>query len=218
MSSEPGSLLELALDPGIEPPDDAISERILDAALALSAASGLRNLTMDDVARRARVGRMTVYRRFGDKARLVESLAVRESRRCLAALDAAAPPAAPIEDQIAEGFVTSLRIAREHPLLNRLARLEPESVLEAFVADQSAIFAAARGFLAARLRAAQEAGVLGPVSVDEAAELLVRLALSFVLIQETVLPLDDEERVRDVARRLIAPVLTSRGPLARRLD
>lgn len=207
MAAEPVTLLARALDPNVEPPSDPASERILDAALALAAASGIRHLTMDDVARRARVGRMTVYRRFGDKGRLIEALVVRESRRCLAELDAAIGPDAAIEDQIAEGFVSSLRIAREHPLLNRLARFEPETVLDALVADGGAVFAAGRAFVAARLRASQDAGVLGAVDVDEAAELLVRLAFSFVLIQESVLPLEDEERAGALARRLIAPVL-----------
>ena len=205
MASEPLALLARALDPEVEPPSDVLSERVLDAALALGAESGVRRLTMDDVARRAGVGRMTVYRRFGDKERLVEALGVREMRRCLAALDAAIAPDAPIEEQIAEGFVTSLRLAREHPLLNRLARLDPETVMRALVED--GIFAAARAFLAARLRESQAAGVVGPIDVDATSEVLVRLAFSFVLIQESVLPLDDEEQVRDVARRLIAPVV-----------
>lgn len=209
MATEPLELLARALDPQVEPPGDALSERVLDAALALGAASGLRHLTMDDVARRARVGRMTVYRRFGDKQRLVEALEVREMRRCLARLDAAIGPDAPIEDQIAEGFVTSLRIAREHPLLNRLARLEPETVLRALAGDGGAVFAAARAFLAERLRESQQAGVVGAIDVEAAAEVLVRLAFSFVLIQESVLPLDDDDRARDVARRLIAPVVAS---------
>jgi AcrR family transcriptional regulator len=209
MAAEPVALLARALDPSVEPPSDPMSERILDAAMALAAASGIRHLTMDDVARRARVGRMTVYRRFGDKGALIEGLVVRESRRCLAELDAAIGPDAAIEDQVAEGFVTSLRLAREHPLLNRLARFEPEAVLDALVADGATVFAAARAFLAARLLASQQAGVLGPVDVDAAAELLVRLAFSFVLIQDSVLPLDDESRVREVARRMIAPVLSA---------
>ena len=202
------ALLARALDAAVEPPDDAISERVLDATLDLAAASGIRNLTMDDVARRAGVGRMTVYRRFGDKTRLVEALAVREGRRCLAELDAAARPDQPIADQVAEGFVTSVRLAREHPLLNRLARIEPESVLRALTADRGAMFALARTFLAERLRAAQKAGTLDrKVAVDEAAELLVRLSFSFALIEDSVLPLEDPDRARDVARRLIAPIL-----------
>jgi AcrR family transcriptional regulator len=203
----PAGLLELALDPSVEPPSDALSERVLDAALALAAASGLRNLTMDDVAKRARVGRMTVYRRFGSKEQLVEALTVRETRRCLAELDAAAPPDAPIADQVAAGFATSLRLGREHPLLGRLARLEPETVVEAFAADGGRLLSLLREFVAARLRLSQDAGVLGPVAVEEAAELLVRLSLSFVLIQDSALPLEDEESAREAARRLILPVL-----------
>jgi AcrR family transcriptional regulator len=208
MAAEPVTLIARALEGGVEPPDDAVSEKILDAALELAAASGIRHLTMDDVARRAGVGRMTVYRRFGDKTRLVEALAVREGRRCLAELDAATRPDQPIADQVAEGFVTSLRLAREHPLLSRLARIEPESVLRALTADGSALFALARAFLAGRLREAQEAGTLGrQVPVEEAAELLVRISFSFALIEDSALPLDDDDRARDVARRLIAPIL-----------
>ncbi len=201
------TLLERALDPRIEPPTDDLSGRILDAALELAAASGIRNLTMDEVARRAGVGRMTVYRRFGDKGALVEALAVRESRRCLKELDGAIGPEAPIKDQVAAGFVTSLRLAREHPLLNRLGRFEPEAVLAALRADGAAVFAAARAFVAARLLASQEAGVIGEMDVEAAAELLVRVALSFVLVQDSALPVDDEERAADLARRLIAPIL-----------
>src|SRR6478672_6636346 len=111
------------------PSDDDTSTRILDATLDLAAASGLRHLTMDDVARRARVGRMTVYRRFHDRQGLADALNARELRRCLAELDAAADPSQPIADQVAAGFVTSIRLATEHPLLARLARAEPESVL-----------------------------------------------------------------------------------------
>jgi AcrR family transcriptional regulator len=208
MTAETLTLLSRAFDPQVEPPDDATSERILDAALALAAASGIQHLTMDEIATRAGVGRMTVYRRFGDKDRLLEALAVREGRRCIAELDAASDPTAPISEQAADGLVTSLRIAREHPLLNRLARVEPETVLAALTQNRGAVFAMARSFLAGRLRESQRAGVVGDVDVDEAAELFVRLAFSFVLIQESVLPLDDPERLRELARTRLAPILT----------
>ena len=207
MTPETLELLSRAFDPAVEPPGDATSERVLDAALALAAASGIQNLTMDEIAARTGVGRMTVYRRFGDKDRLIEALAVREARRCLAELDAASDPSAPIADQVADGFATSLRIAREHPLLNRLARVEPETVLAALTANGGALFAMSRAFVAERLRESQRAGVLGPLDTDAAAEMLVRFAFSFVLIQESVLPTDDDERVREIARALVAPML-----------
>jgi len=207
VSAQPAAVLALALDPRVEPPDDATSEQVLDAALALAAASGLRALTMDEVARRAGVGRMTVYRRFGDKPALVQALTIRETRRCLAELDAAAPRDAPIDQQVAAGFVTALRLARDHPLLNRLARVEPETVLATFTVPGGEVFAAMRAFVAARLHAAQEAGVLEPIDFEQTAELLVRLTLSFVLIQDTVLDLDDEDAMRETARRHVLPLL-----------
>lgn len=206
--SEAATVLALALDADAGPPSDRISGRVLDAALALVAGSGARHVTMDDVARRAGVGRMTVYRRFGDRARLLEALTVRETRRCLAELDAAASPDDPIADQLAAGLVTALRLAREHPLLARLARTEPETVVATLTAERGAVFALARAFLAERLRAARRAGVVGDIPLEPAAEVLVRLVVSFVLVEDTVLPVGDDERLGALARTLLAPMLT----------
>jgi AcrR family transcriptional regulator len=208
MESGALAVLARALDPAVDTPADATSERILDAALALSGASGVRHLTMDDVARRAGGGRMTVYRRFRDRDGLVDALVVRETRRCLAALDGAADASQPIADQVAAGFVTSLRLATEHPMLARLARVEPEVVVQFLNAGPGGAFGAAVAFLAGRLRQSQEAGVLGPdIDVDVAAELLVRLAISFVLVPRSGLPLDDDDRLRAIARAHLAPLL-----------
>ena len=43
-------------------------------------------MTVEDVVRRARLGRMTVYRRFARREDLVEALVVRECRRFLSAV------------------------------------------------------------------------------------------------------------------------------------
>jgi AcrR family transcriptional regulator len=150
---------------------------------------------------------MTVYRRFSGRDRLIDSLAIREVRRCLVELDAAVDTSAPIAEQIADGFATSLRLIREHPLLDRFARHDPETALEALNADGGAIFALSRAFTASLIREAQERGEVGSVDPDHAAELLVRLGVSFVLIPGTALPLDDEAEAREIARGLIAPIL-----------
>lgn len=201
------ALLERALSATAGPPADATSARILDAARNLVAASGLKALTMDEVAARAGVGRMTVYRRFGDREALIDALAVREVNVCLAALDEAVDPEAPIADQIADGFVASLRLVRTHPLLDRFARHEPHTALEALNANDGLLFGLARSFTASRLRDAQERGAVDELDPDQAAELLVRVGVSFLLMPATVLPLDDEERAGEVARRMIAPIL-----------
>jgi AcrR family transcriptional regulator len=195
--------LTLALDPEVETADDAMSERILDAALALAAASGLRHLTMDDVAERARVGRMTVYRRFGTKASLVDALAVRECRRCLATIAAAIDPDAPFADRAASMFVAVLGVIREHPLLARLARVEPEALLSELTRDRSAVFRLVREFLIEQIGAGEV--IAGDPAV--LAELALRLGASFVLMPDSVLPLDDEDATRALVKTLLAPMV-----------
>lgn len=197
-------LVARALDPAQATPDDPVSERILDAALELAAASGLRHLTMEDVARTAGVGRATVYRRFGDRDRLVDALSVREARRCLAALATASDPAAPVLDQFVEGFAVSVRLLHEHPLLRRLVLVERQILLKGL---DDGLFELARAFLADRIRVAQKLGEARDVDADEAAEVLTRVTTSFALLPATTLRLDDPDAARAVARELLAPVL-----------
>jgi AcrR family transcriptional regulator len=208
MAADSLSLLQRAIGSTVEPPGDATSERILDAALELAAASGLRHLTMDEVADRAGVGRMTVYRRFGSRERLEEALAVRESRRCLAELDSTVDPGAPVADQIAQGMLTTLRLIREHPLLERMSRVEPAAALAALRDEKTGVFAMSRAFMAARVEEGQRAGTVdASLDPEQVGEMLVRVGFSFLLIPESVLPLDDDERMREVARTLVAPIL-----------
>jgi AcrR family transcriptional regulator len=208
---ETATLLQRAFDPSVETADDAISQRILNAALELAAASGLKNLTMDDVARKARVGRMTVYRRFGSRENLIDALAVREARRCLAAIATAPDPLDPIEDRLADLFVATLTVIREHPLLARLARVEPEAIVAELTRDDSAVFRLVREFLIATIRQGQaEQEVLAELDPVLVAELGVRLGASFVLIPDSALPLGDERATRRIARGLIAQLALPR--------
>jgi TetR/AcrR family transcriptional repressor of uid operon len=203
-------VLALALDPDVASGGDATSERILDAALDLAAASGLRHLTMDDVARRAGVGRMTVYRRFASKPALVDALTVRESRRCLDRIAAALRPDDPADERLAALFTATLAVIREHPLLERLARFEPEALLTGLTRDDSAAFRLVREFLVGLVREGQAAGELMDGDPAVLAELGLRLGASFVLMPDSVLPLDSETQTRAAVRALIAPALRTR--------
>jgi AcrR family transcriptional regulator len=199
MAAQTARVLALAFDPAVPTADDAMAQRMLDAALELAAASGLRHLTMDDVARRAGVGRMTVYRRFGSKAALVDALAVREARQSLSRIAAAIDPQGAISERLTELFVVVLKVIREHPLLERLARVEPGALLHELTRDDSAVFGLVREFL------------IGVLSADELpdrdpallAELAVRLGASFVLMPDSVIALDDEQAVRAAVGPLI---------------
>lgn len=211
MATGAARLIELAFDPDAESYDDATSARILDAALALVAASGARHLTMDDVAVRAGVGRMTVYRRFGARQPLLDALAVRECRRCLQQIAEALDADAPIEQRATDLFVATLKVIREHPMLARLARVEPEALLHELNRDGSAIFRLVREFLVAQIKAGQRAGELIETDPEPLAEIAVRLGASFVLMPDSVIATTDERRTRETVSALLAPMLASAG-------
>jgi TetR/AcrR family transcriptional regulator, repressor for uid operon len=206
MTPQTARLLALAFDPDVQPADDAISQRILDAALELAAASGFRHLTMDDVARRAGVGRMTVYRRFASRGALIDTLAVRECRRCLAEIAAALDPGEPLVERLAGLATATLRIIVEHPLLERLARVEPDALLRELTRNDSAVFRLVRDFLIAEIVTGQRAGELIDGDPALLAEIGVRLGASFVLMPDSVLPLEDEEACREAFRGLLVPL------------
>ncbi len=207
MPAETARVLALAFDPDVQTADDATSRRILDAALQLAAASGLRNLTMDEIATRAGVGRMTVYRRFGSRTRLIDALAVRECRSCLAAIAAAIDPDDTAAERLAAMFGATLGVIREHPLLARLASFEPDALLRELTRDDSAVFRLVREFLVGLIEQGQAARELAPGDPVLLAELGLRMGASFVLIPDSVLPLEDPGATRRAVTALIAPLL-----------
>jgi AcrR family transcriptional regulator len=205
MSPTTGSLLVRALSSqAAERDDDALAARILDATVQEAAATGLRRLAIEDVARRAGTTRVTVYRRFGRREDLIEAMAVRETHRFLDAVRRAIAPLDRIEDQGAEAFVVGLRFMHAHPVARRAIESEPEAITQYLRADDGLLFRMGRDFVAAGLRDATP----GDVDVDQAAETIARLFVSFLLLPESVVPFDDEDAVRDYVRRCIAPMVS----------
>jgi len=173
---------------------EPIDERILDAALEAVAAGAS---TMDDIALRAGVGRVTLFRRFGSKHALLQRLYAREVERFLAQVDAALSEFDDPADRIAEAFVACVREGSRHPLL----AIVPRGVV--FEALAGGPLEAGRRFVADRLEPGQ----------DAQADLLVRLALTYVLIPG---PLGDEEAARAFAHAYLAPIATASATSAPR--
>jgi AcrR family transcriptional regulator len=202
-------LFTRALGMGPIEPADETTERILDAALAEAAANGIERITMDAVAARARVGRMTVYRRFGSKPDLVTALVGREAGRGLTAIAAAVDPERELPDRVADGFVATLQVARAHPLLQRLVRYEPQVLLAALNDPGDPLLAMLREFGVAQIEAAGPVGEELRAEPEEIAELLVRIGLTYLLIPAGVIDLDDERAARRLAETLIAPIVAA---------
>jgi AcrR family transcriptional regulator len=190
-----------------EPQVDEVSVRILDAALAEYLDHGLRRTSVDEVARRAGLGRATLYRRFASRDELVQAVLVRESRRFFAAINDAVESLPTVAQRLVEGFVVGLRTAREQPLLGRLLQSEPEFLLPFLTIHGGPAIAIARQFMADQYRRSPEYRANTEVDPDEFAEILVRLSMSLILTPQTCLPLDTDDDVRATARRYFLPLL-----------
>lgn len=202
MAADVGLLFERALAADTVE-RDAIAVRILDGGLACFSEAGLRRPTVEDIARSAGVARVTVYRRFENKTVLVQAVLLREVRRCLVALDAAIGGVEPLDERIVEGFVFSLRYARGHPLVGGLLQVEPEELLPYMTVRAGAALAVVREYLATHIRADED----DHADAVRIAELMVRIVVSFVITEESSIPLETDEDLRGFARRYLVPLV-----------
>lgn len=187
--------------------EDPTARRILDAALEQFTLFGLRRSSVDDVAKRAGVSRVTVYRRFRTKDGLVVETLLREHRRFFQQLDAAVAALPTMEERVVEGFVVALRHTRAHPLLGGLLRLEPELVLPYLTVQGGSSLSATVEYLTGHLRRAQQAEGRRDEDPRPVAELMVRVAVSFLLNPAGCIETGDEDQARAFARRYLAPLL-----------
>ncbi|MBD2892022.1 hypothetical protein amrb99_09300 [Actinomadura sp. RB99] len=197
-----GGLLARLSDPAAD--GDDLDARILDAALGEFETYGLRRVSVEDVAKRAGVARTTIYRRFTNKEQLLQAVILRECRRFLTGIAHATEGLASPEDAVVEGFVAGLQSARTHPLMTRVLQSEPEAFLPQLSMNGGAVMIAARDVLADRLRRAR------PDRADEhnaVAEVLLRVAVSLLLVPGGGLALDDEDDIRAFARGYLTRML-----------
>lgn len=104
-------------------PDDSL----LDAARHCLLAVGWKRTTLTDVARRAGVSRMTIYRRWPDMASLLSDLMTREWSGVVdeSVLDQNAAPV----DRLATGVTRSVAALRENDLFRKIVQVDPELLL-----------------------------------------------------------------------------------------
>lgn len=188
--------------------DDPVALAILDAALRQFELFGMARSTVDDIARRANVSRVTVYRRFANKDVLVGAVLLREVQRFVSGLDAAIERKTDPEDMYVEGFVTGVQAIREHQLLRRLLDSEPETVLPYLTIHAAPLIAAAGAYVAGKLRANPRLRkTMSAAELDTISELLVRIALSYLLSPASAVDIDDADQARAFARRYLIPML-----------
>jgi AcrR family transcriptional regulator len=201
-----------------EPDDarDASRGAILDGAIAAFLDVGVRRSSMGDVARRARISPATLYRKFAGKTGLVEAVWLREARRFLADMDDTLEEVrragGDAEDQVVTLALAVVDAIRRNRLLARLMQTEPELILPLMTTQAGPVLALGRDYVTGVLTRLQEEELLPAFDPEPVAEVLARLSLSLALTPDTVLPLDDEEKSRELFRAHIVPALGLPGP------
>jgi TetR/AcrR family transcriptional repressor of uid operon len=187
--------------------EDALFDRVAAAALDEFAEHGIRRTSMEDVARRAGVSRMTVFRRFASKQHLVEVVIAREVQRGMQELDLLWEGAETLEDRLVAGFEFAGRYVSGHPLFDRLLRSEPDVLLPSLTLDGGPVLELYRSLIANRLKAEVNAGRAATSDLDGVAEVIARLAISLLLTRDGTITLDDSHSVRRLVNLTLLPML-----------
>ncbi len=177
---------------------DAARECILDV--------GWRRTTLTEVARRAGVSRMTIYRAWPDMPTLLGDLMTREWTDVVAAQ----PATGHSPEAIADGLLATVRSLRDNELFLRIVELDPELLLPYLLARRGRSQEAIATVLAEVVAAGQAAGSVRAGDPLVLARSLLLAAHGFVLSAQTMVDdavdataLDDE--LRHLVTRALEP-------------
>lgn len=187
------------------PGADSTTEAILDAAVVEFEQHGFRRVALDDVARRARVSRTTIYRRFSNKDELIAAVIERENVVLFAEIADELKHAGPQSNYYVEAFTHAILKFRRHRVLNRMMRDEPAIVIE--LAGQH--YGAAIIRMAEALRVIFPPGFaerIGEQTVNELADTILRYA-AMVLLLPSAQPLESADEIRAFATQHFLPSL-----------
>ncbi|MBW8482467.1 TetR/AcrR family transcriptional regulator [Actinomadura parmotrematis] len=188
-------------------PDDAVLDAARDCVLAV----GVRRTTLTDIARRAGVSRMTLYRRWPDVRTIVADLMTREWTAIAA--DAGEPPAGPVRPHLVDLLVRGVATFRGHPLLRKIIEVDPELLLP-YVLDRAG--ASQQRFLEifeAAVELGHADGSIRPGHTARQARALLLVVQSFGLSLPTLADAADPElaagafdaELRHILERTLAP-------------
>ncbi|MDR7172979.1 AcrR family transcriptional regulator [Nocardia kruczakiae] len=186
---------------------ETIEERILEAALIQFEQVGVKKTTIEDIARKAGVDRVTVYRRVGARDDVVRAVTEREVRKLLAELGELPARHDTLEGLVVDVFATVLARWRTHPLVQRMLTLEPDRLLPQLTTEGGAFFMMSVAATTEILRnAMREKGFPEVPDLDVRVEVVCRIVHSLILQPTGAIDLDSG--LTAFARDYIRPIIT----------
>lgn len=166
----------------------------LDAARACILDVGWRRTTLTEVARRAGVSRMTIYRTWPDMAAVLGDLMTREWGEVVAtavsAADGSLADDATVADHLVAIVVAATRALRDNELFVRIVELDPELLLPYLLTRRGRSQQAIAELTAERIIEGQAEGSVRAGDPVTMARALLLAAHGFVLSGHTMI--DDE--------------------------
>ncbi|WP_417221317.1 TetR/AcrR family transcriptional regulator [Arthrobacter sp.] len=134
----------------------------LDAARASLLDVGWKRTTLTDVARRAGVSRMTIYRTWPDMESLLGDLMTREWQAIMSTLPTGHDGDAPTAADVANGALAAVAALRANPLFGRVLDVDPELLLPYLLDRRGRSQDSILAFLAEQISGGQQAGNIRP--------------------------------------------------------
>lgn len=187
------SLRHKGLDKLDQRENESTRDGYLDAARACILDVGWRRTKLTEVARRAGVSRMTIYRSWSDMQQLLGDLMTREWSGLVAATMAEhEPPRSPVERLVSD-IVGTVQALRENELLVRIVELDPELLLPYLLSRRGRSQDAILTLTDQAIRTAQETGAMRAGDPTAMARCLLLAAHGFVLSAHTMVDGDVDE-------------------------
>ncbi|MGI5460709.1 TetR/AcrR family transcriptional regulator [Streptomyces sp. CA-249302] len=189
------------------------SDAVLDAVRDCVLAVGVRRTTLTDVARRAGVSRMTLYRRWPDVRTLVGDLMTREWVGVATRAIPEPRPGADARSLLVEGLVAGVDAFRAHPLFRKIVDVDPELLLPYVLDRRGASQIALLELLAGGLEEGHADGSVRAGHPERQARSLLLIVQSFTLSLRTMTDEDDAEldspaflaELGDILERTLTP-------------
>jgi AcrR family transcriptional regulator len=153
---------------------------LLDAARDCVLDVGLRRTTLAEVARRAGVSRMTVYRQYTDLDTLVSALLTRELTAVMAEVQQEVGALPTARARLVEAALLAVRRIDGHPVYRRVLDLDPQLLLPLVVERFGSSQRVALDLIAAQVAEGQQDGSIRPGDPMRVATTLMLTCQSFV--------------------------------------
>jgi AcrR family transcriptional regulator len=158
---------------------------VLDAARDCVLAVGVRRTTLTDIARRAGLSRMTLYRRWPDVRTLVADLMTREFVALVQEV-VRIEPDRPVGPVVVDSLVRCARAFRAHPLFRKIIEVDPDLLLPYLLERRGTSQDAMLRLMERDLRTGHTDGSIRPGDATRQTRAVLLVVQSFVMSAHTM--------------------------------